>query len=680
MTKASLQKKSDDKKSKSPVKTSKLKSIDAQHSKEYKTVRGADEFMSAGPEDVKKIRVYQKTKPAAYWWTEPEDDLYHSVQQTVATIESSQSLLNNLRVIYARLYGNYEILGYPFQMLGGRNTANQHSSSNRIALNVIQSVIDTCAAKIAKDQPKITFVTTGSDDYFLKLRATKLTKYMAGLFKSAEVYKNSECVFRDACIVGTGFLKIFEENDQIKTEWCALGEIVVDELDGLYQKPQSMHQVRLYSRDVLMNKFPDKVDIIAEAQSQMVGKMAISTTTDLIKVIESWHLPSNKEAKDGRHCITISSGTLFAEEYVKDYFPIVSFRWMQKPLGYQGRGITEELLSIQTEINKLLTTIQRSIELAAVPMVFVPSGAKVANDHLLNNTIARMISYDGPQEPNWITPTAQNQEVYAHLKWFIDQAYQIVGITQTAASGQKPAGVDSNVAIRTVQDIETGRFAMVALRWEQWFMDVAKIMVDMSKDLFARNPDLKVTYSEKKMLHEIRWKDVDLDAPYDVQCFPTSQLPDTPAGRIETISDYINNGWITKERGMSLLNLDPDLEGEVNLQTSSLRLTEKWLSEMVEDGIIHHPEPYMNLPLALSVAQGVYTQLQVDSCPEDRLQLVRDFINEIVELQQQLQPPPPPGPPPGPPGPNGPPPGAPPFASQSGPPEMMGAPPLPPPQ
>lgn len=607
--------------------------------KKYKSFSGVEEFSHASKEDIKKIRVNNSSKEQAYWWLGSSEEIYHNVQQTVTTIESSQSLLNNLRVIFARLYGNYEVLGYPFQTFGSRNNSNQ-SSSNRLTINVIQSIIDTCSAKIAKDQPQISFVTTGAEDYFLKLRATKLTKYMQGLFKQAEVYKNSESVFRDACIVGTGYLKIFEENKKIKTEWCALGEIVVDEIDGLYQKPRSMHQIRLYSRDILRFKFPDKAEIIESAQPQTMGRIPLSSTTDLIKVIESWHLPSTEDSEDGRHCITLTSGTLFDEDYTKDYFPIVAFRWMQKPMGYQGRGIAEELLSIQTEINKLLITIQRSIELAAVPMVFVPDGAKIASDHLLNNSIARMVTYAGPQPPSWITPTAQNAEVYQHLQWLIQQAYQIVGVTETAASGQKPQGVDSNVAIRTVQDIETSRFSMVALRWEDWFMDISKIMVDMSRDLYLKNPNLKVTYIEKKLLHEIKWKDVNLDSPFDVQCFPTSQLPNTPAGRVETISEYIDKNWISKERGMMLLNLDPDLEGEVNLQTSSLRLTEKWISEMIEDGVYHHPETYMNLPLALSVSQGIYTQLQVDACPEDRLQLVRDFIDEIIQLQTPPAPPP----------------------------------------
>ena len=624
-----------------------MKKVPSKYSKAKtgKNFKSSSELFNIKEEDIKKVYLTQSAKPYAYWWLEDDDQLCEAVHQTVTAIEFAQSYLNNLRVIFARLYGNYEILGYQYQMVGaGRNGSNQQSN-NRLALNVIQSVIDTCASKIAKDQPKMSFVTTGSNDYFLKLRAAKLTKYMAGLFKQADVYKNAEAVFRDACIAGTGYLKIFEENDQIKTEWCAIGEVVVDEMDGIYQKPRSMHQLRLFSRDMLKARFPDKEDEINDAQIQVTGRIGVSTTSDLVKVIESWHLPSGKDAKDGKHCITVSSGTLFVEEYKKDYFPIVPFRWMQKPLGFQGRGIAEELLSIQTEINKLLTTIQRSIELAAVPMVFVPDGAKIAPDHLLNNTIARMITYAGPQTPTWLTPTAQNAEVYQHLQWLIQQAYQIVGITQTAASGQKPHGVDSNVAIRTVQDIESSRFAMVALRWEEWFMEIAKIMVDMSKDIYTRNPNLKVSMVEKKMLHEIRWKDVDLDeAPYDVQCFPTSQLPDSPAGRIETISEYIDKEWITKEFGMSLLNLDPDLEGEINRQTSSLRLAEKWISEMVEDGEYHHPEPYMNLGLTINVAQSILTQLQVDSCPEDRLELVRRFINETIELKQSLE-----GPPPGPP-------------------------------
>ena len=233
-----------------------------------------------------------------------------------------------------------------------------------------------------------------------------------------------------------------------------------------------------------------------------------------------------------------------------------------------------------------------------------------------------------------------------HLKWWVDIAYQKSGVSQASSAGEKPAGVESAVAMREVADIETGRFALVALAWEQLFVDIARVMVDISRDLYLNKKDeLSVSYvdSRNKRVSQIKWKDVDLeDNPFDISVFPVSNLPSSPTGRIQTISEYIQNQWISKERGMELMNLDPDLEGEVNIQTASLRLTEKWLSEMVEDGIYHRPEKFMNLPLVQSVSQGVYQQLLIDNCPDDRLDLVRRFIDETAGLisppkQQQPQ-------------------------------------------
>lgn len=623
-----------------------------------KAATTAAEFMATTEKKV--VKAYKETMGMKRWWLEEPEKIHNAVEATVSTIEQAQVARRMLNIKWSRAYGNYDAIGFPYSNL--MRSSPESSTNNKVSLNITQSVIDAVAAKVAKDQPKVTFVTTGADDYFLKLRANALTKYMAGLFKEAKVYENAELVFRDAEVVGTGHLKIFEEDGKIKTEWCFQDEIRVDELDGIKQKPRSMHQVRLVQRDQLIEQFPEYADKIQSAISALQGKIAFQSTTDVVRVVESWHLPSTKKSKDGVHCITIENCTLFCEEYHKDYFPIVTFRWYNRPIGFFGRSITEEIATIQIEINKILRTIQQSQELIAVPIIFVPNEAEVAEDVLLSNTIARMVPFSGGQPPTIVSPQALSPEVYNHLNSLIQWAFQIVGLSQTSAAGLKPAGVDSAVAIREVADIETGRFAMVAKRWEDFFIQVARIMVDMSKDLYKENPELAVTVGEKKILEEIKWKDVDLqDNPFDIQTFPTSQLPDTPAGRVQTIAEYIQNQWISKERGMELLNLDPDLEQEVSMQTASLRLTEKWLSQMVEEGVYHKPDPFMNLPLAQQTAQGVYNMLLHDNCPEDRLELVRQFIMECVDLQtppppppeatQEMQPAPPPaGAPPPPPG------------------------------
>ncbi len=602
-------------------------------------IRGAQEFLGSS-NNRKVIKAYSSTNAVKRWWLEDADKLHNSVEATVASIETAQSHRRQACLKFTRLYGNYEAMG--FANFG--RTGNSQESSNKVVLNIVQSVIDAVGSKVGKDQPKVSFVTTGADDYFLKVRATNLTKYIKGQFKQAEVYENSEMVFRDAEVTGTGYLQVIEEDNQIKTEWVHYDEVRVDELDGWKQKPRSMHRVKLIPRDMLLLQYPEHESFILGTQEALGGKSSYKSTIDMIRVTESWHLPMSRKSEDGVHCLTITNCTLMSEQYNKDYFPIVAFRWYTKPLGFFGRSITEEILTIQIEINKILKTIQLSQELAAVPIIFVENSSQVSEDVLLSNTIARMIPYSGTP-PQFASPTALSQEVYNHLNSFIQWAFQIVGLSQTSASGMKPAGVDSAVAIREVSDIETGRFALVANRWEKFFVDVARIMVDMSKDLYKNHPDLKVSYSEKKLLKEIKWKDVDLeDNPFDIQTFPTSQLPDNPAGRIQTIAEYIQNQWISKERGMELINLDPDLEQEVNLQTGSLRLTEKMLAEIVEQGVPHTPDPLMNLALAQQVSQGVYAMLVHDNCPENRLELVRHFVMECIRLQQP--PPAPPAPPP----------------------------------
>jgi hypothetical protein len=53
---------------------------------------------------------------------------------------------------------------------------------------------------------------------------------------------------------------------------------------------------------------------------------------------------------------------------------------------------------------------------------------------------------------------------------------------------------------------------------------------------------------------------------------------------------------------------------------------------MVEENIYEHPEPYLNLKLVLGISQNTYNVLKREGCPEERLQLVRQWIDELTTL------------------------------------------------
>ena len=97
---------------------------------------------------------------------------------------------------------------------------------------------------------------------------------------------------------------------------------------------------------------------------------ASKTVSDLIMVVESWHLRSGKNAKDGRHMIAISSGYISDEEYTKDRFPFSFLHYSNRLLGFWSQGVAEQLMGTQMELNSILYTISRAIKLVGVPRVF----------------------------------------------------------------------------------------------------------------------------------------------------------------------------------------------------------------------------------------------------------------------------------------------------------------------
>ena len=95
------------------------------------------------------------------WWLANKNNLYQELFAYVSALDSRQQYREADNIRYARLYGNYEMIG-----LGAFNYSRIESSynvTNRVTLNVIQSLIDTVVSKITKNKPKATFLTSGGD-------------------------------------------------------------------------------------------------------------------------------------------------------------------------------------------------------------------------------------------------------------------------------------------------------------------------------------------------------------------------------------------------------------------------------------------------------------------------------------------------------------------------------------
>jgi len=586
------------------------------------------------------VITYNKTAQQAMranprWWGEPEKEIHQHIFGYLRSLEQDQGARRLQWLQFARMYQNQAPLGF-FNGVANSSIGNS-GLKDCPAVNVVKSCVDTATSKIGKSKPRPMFLTEDGN-YKQQAKAKKLTQYMDGQFDLMGMYAKAAAVFRDGCIFGTGAMKIFIDQDagMVTCERVLPDEIIVDDAEAVYGKPRQIHQKKYLSRDVLIEMFPHHTSDIMDAPLAFATAPRQSGTPDLVRVVESWHLPSSKEATDGKHTICLDNVTLFAEKYTKSWFPFVFWSWTSRVAGFWGMGLTEELFGTQLEIGRLLRNIQLAQHLVAVPRVWVQNGSVVSASHI-NNEIGSVVKYTGAK-PEFFTPAAMSSEIYEHLRWLIKSAYEQTGISQLSANAQKPAGLESAVALREYQDIESERFQVVGQRWEEFFLEATKIVIELTKDMVGMGMDAKVQVAGKQFMDTIKWKEVDMEADsYVLRCFAANILPTQPAGRLAKVQELIQAGFLTKEVGMKLLDF-PDLSAEMSQELSSTDLTAKMIDNILFKGQWESPEPEMNLQEALQTSQQRLIDARLNGYPEQNIELLTRWRETIKAMMPAPEP------------------------------------------
>jgi len=580
-----------------------------------------------------KVKIKSKLSPDninARWWLINDEDIYTHLFAAAAAIDNMQGIRRALNVKYLQLYSNMESIGYLSSFYNRALYDNYFNA--RISLNVCKAAVDTITSKVGKNDPRVTFLTTNGD-WSKQQRAKKLTKFIDGLFDEAKVYELGIQSFRDSCILDIGVLKFYICNGKIKCEKIMPFEIKVDYAEGLYGNPKTLYQTKFIDRETLLDMFPDKAKIINTAGSATIQDGL--TYSDRVGVVEAWHLRSGENAKDGKHVICVDTGNLVSEQYTKEYFPFVFMKWTDRTVGFYGQSLVEEIYPIQMEINKMCRTIQIGQHLSCVPRVFVENSSKVISAHIDNN-VGGIVKYSGTK-PEFSTSMAFPPEMYQHLDYLYRKAFEITGISLLSATSQKPAGLNAGVALREYQDIESERFSTLQKKYEKFYINAANICIDLMKDIYETDKSVSVKASNKRFIDTIKWKDVNMEEDeYVIRAFPTSMLPTTPAGRLQQIQELIQAGFIGKEDALSLLDF-PDLDNYTSMYTSSKEIINQYIELMLEDNQYNPPEPYFNLQLAETMIQNAYLRAKTQSVPEERLELLRRFYEDIKELQNMAQ-------------------------------------------
>jgi len=621
----------------------------------------------------------QGGKSAQWWLPAFEDDRAVAITQVVKRIRDAQTGLRDRYLKYARLYGNAMLVG-----LSPRNYARTMGGNSRLAFNVVKTCCDAYVAKITKDRPKVTFVTSGGD-WDLQRRAEQNDKFVEGQFYECDLYEKDPLLCLDTAVFGQAWAKTYVKGkgktERIHIERVKPWEVVVDEEEASDAQPRNLYQCRYVDRAVVQAWYP-KVEGLDGVKAERFAEdeaFDVDTTSDQLLVIEAWHLPSGPDETDGRWCAAVGDVLLFDEPYTDETFPLEPL-WRQKPLnGMYGIGLAQELEGIQYEINILLQKIQYSHHLLGAGHWLIQKGS--TNKQKFDNQIGSIIEYVGTR-PELVTGMLVSPEIYQHLDRLYGKAFEISAISQLSAQGLKPAGLDSGEAQRVYLDTQAERFQVSYNEYQHFHLRLARQVMRAARKIAARNPSFAVKATGKNRMQKVIFSDVELqDDEYILKLYPTNALAKDPAARIAQVTTFADAGWIDPNDAKRLLDF-PDLEAVSNQENASYNLVMDLISDIKNEGTYSGPEPFMNLQQALKMFQMGYLQAKRDAVPEDRLELMRQWMTEANDMlagdQAQLPPGPDAGAPPGQPPPPGAPPGAPMPGDPNAPPGPM-TPAMPPP-
>lgn len=572
------------------------------------------------------------------WWTLPEGQAHGPLWAAWRHLRAVDGFRQSQHLHWIRLYGNKA-----FQSL---NPAmyTKANSENRLKLNLVRAVVDRVHSRISQQRPRPWPVSTGGN-YSLRRRSRLLGRYLDAQLRIMRAHALGARIVKDACVVGAGAIKVFEDGHQVRLERALCSELFVDPVDGYYGTPRTLYQMRWMSRDVLAELYPKRRALLANAGERTeatdlpyAADLVRDAKSDQVLTVEAWHLPSGPNAEDGYRVVAVDSGVLEMKPWTHDYFPFVFLQWDDPLLGFWSDSIPAMVSGVQTEINTYLQKIQSSHNLYGHPFMFV-ANAKRAMANTFSNKIGTFIETGEDKPPEIRVFQTLSPEIYQTLENYWNKGFELVGATSLAGT-KVPAGLpESGVGLRTWNDIASVTHLPFAQRYEQLFVDLAYQIIDRARDIAKKKGGNYAVPAarDKYTLASVKWSEVDMERDqYWVGVFPTSNLPAEPAGKLAAVESMANAGIVGGREARLMLDF-PDLESETTLDRAVTESIDRAVELMLDEGQRLHPSPYMDLQLAMKRVQAHLLEAECLGAPEERLDLLRAYLDETFELMRKAQ-------------------------------------------
>lgn len=481
-------------------------------------------------------------------------------------------------------------------------------------INVIKAAIDTLVSKISNQKCRPYFSSINGT-YKTRQVVKQAQQFFDYMFDYEDVNNKVSKAFRDACICGTGyiFLNPFTYRLMVLSPWT----VGIQHTEAAYGKPTDMLVKFNNYPTSLLEKYDGKADYVQYC-------IYISL-------------------KEGKAYEIINAKEVNTVDYKPEVLPYVSINYCEPVFGRKTTSIVEELNGCQTQIDMINQKIAAASQTTPANSIYVLEGSSLDSEKLTNKS-GEVYQIKLPPGMNslpiqQVNPAPFDPMWQSMLDYYVKQAFESIGLSQLSATGKKPAGVDSGVALSTLEDVESDRFETQLNAFIKMYTDIAKMYINC---LPADTDILPVSENSSSL----KWKDLLKEQGlFKIKYSAATFLSKQPSEQIKQINQLSQSGLIGVEKISQLLD-NPDLEDAYAFAQAVHNACNKVIESTMEGKEVDIPKfiSYEQLAKDISQTQNqLYASLSGEKGDKDifeqidRLTTLEDKLYEIMDEEGFIQ-------------------------------------------
>ena len=481
----------------------------------------------------------------------------------------------------------------------------ESDTTSMIQENIIRSCIDTLTALAASKKVRPFFNTV--DGTFKDIQLAKQAQlYFDQLYDEKHVNKTVINVFRDACIFDKGIVKICRDSGEIKRVLPYL--VYFDPLETHYGK-----NTRVVEK---LEHFPARL-LKEKYHIQPAKGMDYFTVYEYYDIVEHVKAVYVQE-----------TNKVYTASWEPNELPYIVFNYSDPVKGVTDQSVVDILYGIQLQVDELLAVIKDSIQMNPGVTYFVPNGSGI-KANMLSNRTGQIVAYDAMQgQPPVVAQT--NDIISAQFIQMLDKlksdAYELIGISELSAMARKPTGLNSGVALETLENAEAGRQEVLISNIVHLYVEIAKRCIEIFDPTKNILPNARNRTS-------LEWQGiVDARDRLNIQFSAADSLSKDPSTKLQQLIQLAQAGVIPQTAVGRLMEL-PDLQSGYSLANNAYNAVCAFIEEVIEAGQVPMIPPFIPLEMLKDEITNTMLSLAKNKENEADIRLLYNLFAQVVKKQ-----------------------------------------------